>query len=57
MSIWGRRVDALFTRGKSPAAEDYDKAWRTFYQVVIVVAIAALLLWIGVQADHANNLG
>lgn len=57
MSIWGRRVDALFTREKSPSAVDYDQAWRTFYQVAIVVAVVALLLWIGVQMDHANNAG
>lgn len=44
MSIWGRRVDAMFSRGRAPASrEEYDRAgFAAFWQVGLVLLTIAL---------------
>lgn len=46
MSIWGKRVDALFTRGSvKPSREDYNRAGlNALWQIALVVLIAVLAL-------------
>lgn len=53
MSIYGRRVDAFFTRRTHPTSRtDYNRAGlNAIWQVLLVIAVAAFALWL--MANHS----